>query len=64
MWVVKIDKDGNEVWDKTYGGSEWDRADAVVSTSDGGYLLAGGTRSKGAGSRDMWVVKIDKDGNL
>ena len=62
--MVKIDSEGDKVWDKTYGGSDSDRAYAVVATSDGGYLLAGYTKSKGAGDYDMWVVKIDKDGNL
>ena len=64
MWVVKIDSKGNKVWDKTFGGSGDDQAYAVTTIADGGYLVVGTTRSKGAGKSDMWVIKIDGAGNL
>ena len=51
-------------WDKTFGGSNYDRAYAIVQTKDGGYAIAGYTYSKGAGSADMWVVKVDAKGDL
>jgi len=70
-WAVKIDGNGNKVWDKTYGGTSDDVAQSVVSTSDGGYLLvgysssgAGGDKSQNSqGSNDYWAVKIDGNGN-
>src|SRR4051812_17749368 len=37
-WIVKIDKNGNKLWDKTYGGNGPDLLSAVVATEDGGYL--------------------------
>ena len=64
MWVVKLDGNGYKQWDKTFGGSYSDEAHSIVQTSDGGYAVAGRTRSKGAGDYDMWVIKLDKDGNL
>ena len=63
-WIFKLDATGQKIWDKTFGGSAIDEIYAVIETADGGYVLAGYTNSKGAGSYDVWVLKIDKDGNL
>ena len=63
VWVLKLDKDGNVTWQKTYGGAtSWDYANSVQQTSDGGYIVAGFTRSFGAGNGDAWVLKLDADG--
>jgi hypothetical protein len=70
-WAVKIDGNGNKVWDKTFGGTSHDQAQSVVPTSDGGYLLVGYSRSgvggdksqNSKGSYDYWAVKIDGNGN-
>jgi hypothetical protein len=51
-------------WQKTYGGTEDDEVYSVVRTSDGGYALAGGTSSFGAGGSDMYLVKTDAGGNM
>lgn len=70
-WVVKVDEDGNKEWDKRFGGAAEDRMWAVLYTSDGGYLLAGGSRSNmsadksedAIGEMDYWVIKLDNQGN-
>jgi hypothetical protein len=54
----------SEVWSQTYGGTADDSAEAVVQTSDGGYALAGYTRSFGAGSYDFWLVKTNEYGDV
>jgi len=64
FWLVKTDGSGNMKWNKTYGGSRHDRAYSLIETSDGGYTLAGETRSYGAGNYDVWLVKTDGSGNL
>jgi hypothetical protein len=46
------------LWDHTYGGSESDGASSIVALTDGGFVVAGFTRSKGAGSYDMWVLRL------
>ena len=63
FWLVKTDSNGNKEWDKAFGGTERDLAYSVQQTSDGGYILAGGTESYGAGGHDFWLVKTDSNGN-
>ena len=70
-WVIKVDGQGNKVWDKTFGGVHNDVLLTAVSTSDGGYLLGGFSESDASGDksenskgdRDYWVVRIDSQGN-
>ena len=51
-------------WDKTFGGVEADIANSIIQTEDGGYAVAGYTESKGAGRYDVWVIKLDEEGNV
>ena len=64
IWIVKLDVRGNMLWDRTFGGSENDEARSIIQTEDGGYALTGWTKSKGTGSSDVWVLKLDENGNL
>jgi len=61
-WLLKLDSDGNEQWNQTYGGTDSDGAYSLVKASDGGYALAGSTYSFGAGGQDVYVVKTDEYG--
>ena len=62
VYLIRIDKDGNKVWQKTYGGSNHDVAEAIIPTEDGGFIVAGYTASFGNGGRDVYLIKIDKNG--
>ena len=64
FWLVKTDSSGNMMWSKTYGGTGWEDAYALVQTVDGGYALAGITGSSGSGNYDAWLVKTDSAGNM
>jgi len=63
VYLIKIDKNGNKIWQKTYGGSDYDEANAITPTRDGGYIVAGWTDSFGNGGEDVYLIKIDKNGN-
>ncbi|TAE25573.1 MAG: DUF5018 domain-containing protein, partial [Cytophagales bacterium] len=70
-WVVKINANGDKVWDKTFGGLGDDRMSSMIATSDGGFLLAGASYSSISGNKttpnysdeDYWVVKINANGD-
>jgi hypothetical protein len=70
-WIVKLDDDGNKLWDKTFGGNSWNELTALHQTSDGGYILGGyssspisGDKSENSkGGDDYWVLKLDANGN-
>jgi hypothetical protein len=65
VYIVKLDATGNLQWTRTIGGPEnEDLSNSLIQTSDGGYAIAGSTKSFSAGEDDVYVVKLDADGNL
>ncbi|MFH1862580.1 MAG: hypothetical protein ABH878_07170 [bacterium] len=63
FYAVKINPWGDPLWSRTYGGERDEFAFCSASTEDGGYLLAGRTKSFGAGATDAWLVKLDAQGD-
>ena len=64
-----IAQNPNIIWQKCYGGSGSESANAMIATSDGGYLIVGNTDSNDGdisfnhgGSEDVWLLKIDSNG--
>lgn len=64
FWLAKTDADGDSLWSSTFGGDSIDICYSVQQTSDGGYILAGHTRSYGVGDYDFYLVKTDANGVL
>ncbi len=64
IWIVKINTEGDIVWEKNYGGSEAESPGSILETPDGGLLVGGGTRSsdidlnQNYGLRDAWIFKL------
>ncbi|MES2573769.1 MAG: T9SS type A sorting domain-containing protein [Bacteroidota bacterium] len=71
-WIVKLNKNGEVQWQKTYGGEYADLLRSMEQTKDGGYILGGYSNSSQSGEKadatngigDYWIVKIDDTGNI
>jgi len=61
--IIKTDMSGNVIWNKAYGGTKKDTPKMIQSTMDGGYVVAAITRSFGLITPDMWIVKLDANGD-
>lgn len=61
-WVLKLDRDGQVEWEKTYGGLQDEDIKSLITTSDG-YVVVGQTWSRGEGRGDGWIMKLDFQGN-
>lgn len=70
IWLVKLDAQGHEQWQKTYGGSHQDVLQSIALTYDGGFILGATSNSPESGNKqtaqhglgDYWVLKLDKQG--
>ncbi len=63
-YLIKVNKMGDTVWTKTYGGIDWDVFNAIQLTSDLGFVMVGYSYTNSKGKKDMWIVKTDSIGNL
>jgi len=64
IWVVRTDCNGDTLWTKTIGGVMGEIAYCIEPTTDSGYIVAGQTYSYGAGSLDVYLVKLGPDPEL
>ena len=69
-WVLKFDPNNILEWQQTYGGTDDDRGQDIIHTTDGGYVITGFSKSsnhsvsENNGSQDFWVSKLDASGNI
>lgn len=76
FWIVKLDGNGNIVWQNTIGGNSKDDVCAIQQTTDGGYIVGGTSESGASGDKtennrgdinepqDYWIVKLDATGQI
>jgi hypothetical protein len=64
IWLLRLDSTGAIIWQKTYGGSSYESLQSFEATTDGGFVIGGTTSSFGAGGSDIWVLKIDANGEI
>jgi hypothetical protein len=63
VMLVRANATGDVVWTRTIGGDRDDRVTDMEMTSDGGFLIVGSTRSMGAGGDDVWLVRVNSEGD-
>jgi hypothetical protein len=61
-WLIRTDGEGDELWNRTYGGANDDGGRSAKGAADGGHIIAGFTESFGAGGSDLWLLKTDSEG--
>ena len=64
LTVMKLSKDGKVLWHKIYGFKYYEYGNAVTRTSDGGFMISGGTSTLGKGSHSVYMLALGKNGGL
>jgi len=62
IWILKLNRNGDVDWQKTYGVTASSKANCIKQTSDDGYIVAG--ENSGGGDTDVLVLKLDANGNV
>ncbi len=71
-WIIRLDKSGNPLWQKVYGGEGDDQLEALILTEEGHIVMAGNSDSGTTGNKntangkgtDFWVLETDEMGNI
>jgi hypothetical protein len=73
MWLVKLNSDGEIVWERSYGTDDFDYGQAMIATSDGGFLIGGASTIGNGGNltcepynynAEAILLKLDSLGNI
>ena len=63
LWLFKVNNAGEMLWERTFGGENFEAGRSLQQTSDNGYIIIGQTESFGNGSNDAYLLKTDSQGN-
>ena len=61
-WLIRTDAHGDTLWTHTYGGDDFDSGVSMVRATDGGYILAVASKSIRPDDYQIYLVKIDEQG--
>lgn len=64
IYLLKLDLEGNIIFERYYGGLSEEEGYNIITTSDGNLMIIGSTQSQGAGMKDVYILKIDTKGNV
>ena len=73
LWILKLDDNGQIIWNKLLGGNSIDNSHEIQTTSDGGYFLAAHSSSSNSGAltglinngaNDYWILRLDEGGTI
>ena len=70
VWIVKINDSGKMAWEKTFGGTDFEGAESIIASNNGGYIITGNSRSRdnqlseNFGENDIWIMKINEEGSM
>ncbi len=64
LLMVKLDANGNTIFEKYFGGTDWDFAWDVLETQPNVFVMAGETQSFGSGGKDAWIVRYDASNDI
>jgi hypothetical protein len=71
-YLIRVDNQGNRLWERTYGAQGKDILRTAVQAPDGDFLLGGDSEAKASGDKsddtrganDFWIIRIDEAGNI
>jgi len=64
MYMAKLTADGGVQWRRSFGGTGFDKAQAVTQAIDGGIILVGNNNDNTLGGSDIYVIKTDANGDV
>lgn len=64
LYLTKVDVNGIQEWEYTFGGAAWDRLHDMALTRDSGFILVGENSSNPTENSDGYIVRTDKNGNM
>lgn len=63
VYIIKTDQNGEQLWDKTFGGANPDEGIRVLETNDGGYIILSYSSSLGDGNQYLQLIKTSSTGD-
>jgi len=63
IFLVRLNNNGEELWNRTYGGKGSDVAKAIIKNDSNSFIILGSTTSYGKKNSNIWIIMIDNLGN-